>query len=141
MQLTGTEKSILRFFYNFMSNDRLATKAFELNMSFKDLLCDWPRFMDCLCLKRENLWHSYNWQCNFLPLSSQKFLVLILLTSDGLKAESTLEPPLHIYRLIMPQTFTLKEKVGFGKGFCFLVCMYIFSFKQIIFRQCTDCFL
>ena len=93
MQLTGTEKSILRFFYNFMSTDCLATKAFELNMSFKDLLCDWPRFMDCLCLKRENLWHSYNWQCNFLPLHSQKFLVLILLTSDGLKAESTLEPP------------------------------------------------
>ena len=77
----------------------------------------------------------------FLPLSSQKFLVLTLSTSEGLKAESTLEPPRHIYRLIMPQTFTLKKKVGFGKGFCFLVCMYIFSFKQIIFRQCTDCFL
>ena len=28
----------------------------------------------------------------FLPLSSQKFLVLILLTSEGWKAESTLEP-------------------------------------------------
>ena len=30
----------------------------------------------------------------FLPLSSQKFLVLILLTSEGWKAESTLEPPI-----------------------------------------------
>ena len=30
---------------------------------------------------------------NFLPLSSQKFLVLILSTSEGWKAESTLEPP------------------------------------------------
>ena len=29
----------------------------------------------------------------FLPLSSQKFLVLILQTSEGWKAESTLEPP------------------------------------------------
>ena len=29
----------------------------------------------------------------FLPLSSEKFLVLILLTSEGWKAESTLEPP------------------------------------------------
>ena len=29
----------------------------------------------------------------FLPLSSQKFLVLILLTSEGWKAELTLEPP------------------------------------------------
>ena len=28
----------------------------------------------------------------FLPLSSQKFLVFILLTSEGWKAESTLEP-------------------------------------------------
>ena len=29
----------------------------------------------------------------FLPLSSQKFLVPILPTSEGWKAESTLEPP------------------------------------------------
>ena len=29
----------------------------------------------------------------FLLLSSQKFLVLILSTSEGWKAESTLEPP------------------------------------------------
>ena len=29
----------------------------------------------------------------FLPLSSQKFLVLILLISEGWKAESALEPP------------------------------------------------
>ena len=29
----------------------------------------------------------------FLPLSSQKFLVLILSTSEGWKAELTLEPP------------------------------------------------
>ena len=29
----------------------------------------------------------------FLPLSSQKFLVLILSTLEGWKAESTLEPP------------------------------------------------
>ena len=29
----------------------------------------------------------------FLPLTSQKYLVLILSTSEGWKAESTLEPP------------------------------------------------
>ena len=29
----------------------------------------------------------------FLPFSSQKFLVLILSTSEGWQAESTLEPP------------------------------------------------
>ena len=29
----------------------------------------------------------------FLPLSSQKFLTLILPTSEGWKSESTLEPP------------------------------------------------
>ena len=29
----------------------------------------------------------------FLPFSSQEFLVLILSTSEGWKAESTLEPP------------------------------------------------
>ena len=29
----------------------------------------------------------------FLPLSSQKFVVLILSISEGWKAESTLEPP------------------------------------------------
>ena len=29
----------------------------------------------------------------FLPFSSQKFLVLILSTSEGWKAESTFEPP------------------------------------------------
>ena len=32
-------------------------------------------------------------QFTFYHLSSQKFLVLILPTSEGLKAESTLEPP------------------------------------------------
>ena len=30
----------------------------------------------------------------FLPLSSQKFLVLILSTSEGWKTELTLEPPI-----------------------------------------------
>ena len=29
----------------------------------------------------------------FLPFSSQKFLLIILSTSEGWKAESTLEPP------------------------------------------------
>ena len=33
-------------------------------------------------------------QFTFLPLSSQKFLVLILSTSSGWKAELTLEPPI-----------------------------------------------
>ena len=41
-----------------------------------------------LTLKQSIFLESY-----FLPLSSQKFLVLILLTSEEWKAESTLEPP------------------------------------------------
>ena len=32
----------------------------------------------------------------FLPFSSQKFLVLVLSTSEGRKAESTMEPPLSL---------------------------------------------
>ena len=38
-------------------------------------------------------WSHFEEAVYFLPLSSQKFLVLILLTSEGWKAESTLEPP------------------------------------------------
>ena len=36
MQLTGTEKLVLRFFYKFMSNDCPTTKP-KPKMSFKDL--------------------------------------------------------------------------------------------------------
>ena len=42
------------------------------------------------------LWMGFNWleeAVYFLPLSSQKFLVLIFPTSEGWKAEPTLEPP------------------------------------------------
>ena len=42
------------------------------------------------------LWMGFNClkeAVYFLPFSSQKFLVLILSTSEGWKAESTLEPP------------------------------------------------
>ena len=38
-------------------------------------------------------WSNFEEAVYFLPLSSQKSLVLILLTSEGWKAESTLEPP------------------------------------------------
>ena len=42
-----------------------------------------------IIIRHINLMQQYY----FLPLSSQKFLVLILSTLEGLKAESTLEPP------------------------------------------------
>ena len=38
-------------------------------------------------------WSHFEEAVYFLPLSSQKFLVLILSTSEEWKAESTLEPP------------------------------------------------
>ena len=38
-------------------------------------------------------WSHFEEAVYFLPLSSQKFLVLILSTSEGWNAESTLEPP------------------------------------------------
>ena len=38
-------------------------------------------------------WSHFEEAVYFLPLSSQKFLVLILPTSEGREAESTLEPP------------------------------------------------
>ena len=50
-----------------------------------------PFFMDGLQLP-EGLSH-FKEAVDFLPLSSQKLLVLILSTSEGCKAESTLEPP------------------------------------------------
>ena len=51
----------------------------------------WPLFMDGVQLRQDQS-HSEE-TVYFLPLSSQKFLVLILSTSEGRKAESTLEPP------------------------------------------------
>ena len=38
----------------------------------------------------------------FLPFSSQTFLVLILTTSEGWKAESTLEPPRGFFEHRIP---------------------------------------
>ena len=38
-------------------------------------------------------WSHFEEAVYFLPLSSQKFLVLVLATSEGWKAESTLKPP------------------------------------------------
>ena len=50
----------------------------------------WPLFMDGVQLTQGK--SRFQEAAYFLPLSSQKFLVLILLTSEGWKAESTLEP-------------------------------------------------
>ena len=50
-----------------------------------------PLFMDGVQLPQG--WSHFEEAVYFLPLSSQKFLVLILSTSKGWKAESTLEPP------------------------------------------------
>ena len=51
----------------------------------------WPLFMDVVQLSQG--WIHFEEAVYFLPLSSQKFLVLILSTSERWKAESTLEPP------------------------------------------------
>ena len=51
----------------------------------------WPLFMDGVQLLQG--YSHFEEAVYFLPFSSQKFLVLILSTSEGWKAESTLEPP------------------------------------------------
>ena len=51
----------------------------------------WPLFMDEVQLPQG--YSHFEEAVYFLPFSSQKFLVLILSTSEGWKAESTLEPP------------------------------------------------
>ena len=51
----------------------------------------WPLFMDGVQLSQG--YSHFEEAVYFLPFSSQKFLVLILSTSEGWKAESTLEPP------------------------------------------------
>ena len=50
----------------------------------------WPLFMDGVQLPQ--VYSYFEEGVYFLPLSSQKFLVLILLTSEGWKAELILEP-------------------------------------------------
>ena len=49
----------------------------------------WPLFMD----GPPQGYSHFEEAVYFLPFSSQKFLVLILSTTEGWKAESTLEPP------------------------------------------------
>ena len=50
-----------------------------------------PYFMDGVQLPQGQ--HHFEEAVYFFPLSPQKFLVLALLTLEGWKAESTLEPP------------------------------------------------
>ena len=88
----------------------------EENLGLPELYLKQPRFTYGACgpftkhheriqkyRETVNLKHSYIYKKTswpyfeeavyFLPLSFQKFLVLILPTSEGWKAESTLEPP------------------------------------------------
>ena len=51
----------------------------------------WPLFMDGVQLPQG--YNHFEEAVYFLPFSSQKVLVLILSTSEGWEAESTLEPP------------------------------------------------
>ena len=46
----------------------------------------------------------------FLPFSSQKYQVLIFSTSEGWKAESTLESPSHLNILNQPELKTYLHK-------------------------------
>ena len=54
----------------------------------------WPLFMDRVQLPQG--YSHFEEAVYFLPLSSQKFLVLILSTSEGWKAESTVEPEIIV---------------------------------------------
>ena len=59
---------------------------------FKKKKTLWPLFiMDGVQLPQG--YSHFGEAVYFLPFSSQKFLQLILLTSEGWEAESTLEPP------------------------------------------------
>ena len=51
----------------------------------------WPLFMDGVQMPQ--CYSHFEEAVYFLPFSSQKLLLLILLTSDWWKAKSTLEPP------------------------------------------------
>ena len=66
-------------------------KIEEVKSLKKALKTLWPHFMDGVRLPQG--YSHFEEAVYFLPLSSQKFLVLILSTSVGWKAESTLEPP------------------------------------------------
>ena len=53
----------------------------------------------------------------FLPISSQEFLVLILSTSEGWKAESTLEPPTEKSIFVQFEIDTVEEDVTYTKSY------------------------
>ena len=59
--------------------------------TLKKTLILWPLFMDGVQLPQGK--SHFEEAVYFLPLISQKFLRLIFSTSEGWKAESTLEPP------------------------------------------------
>ena len=59
--------------------------------SLKKIKTLWPLFIDGVELPQG--YSHFEEAVYFLLFSSQKVLVLILSTSEGLKAESTLEPP------------------------------------------------
>ena len=61
------------------------------NQTFKKNQTWWPLFMDGVQLLQG--YSHFQEAVYFLQLSPQQFLVLILSTSEGWKAESTLEPP------------------------------------------------
>ena len=71
-------------------NQQAHWKKYDLHVTFyKKTL--WPLLMDGVQLPQG--WSHFEEAVSFLPLSSQKFLVLILATSEGWKSESTLKPP------------------------------------------------
>ena len=57
----------------------------------KEKISLWPLFMDEVQLPQG--YRHFEESVYFLPLCSQKSLVLILSTSEGWKAEPTLKPP------------------------------------------------
>ena len=71
----------------------MTQKAWEpvMNLQVYKKKTLWPLFIDRVQLPQG--YSQFEEAVYFLPLSSQKFLVRILSTSEGWKAESTLEPP------------------------------------------------
>ena len=57
----------------------------------------------------------------FLPLSSQKFLVLILSTSEGWMAESTMEPPNGFEHGAPGLGIQRLNHYAIGNQFCFVI--------------------
>ena len=81
--------SFFHTYFRLLRLDKDISKVYPLKLKKKTL---WPLFiMDGV--QQPQGYSHFEEAVYFLPFSPQKLLVLILSTSEGWKAESTLEPP------------------------------------------------